>query len=144
MTAEEFWVLDMEGKPLYTFTKEEKSKSDLLSGFFQTIQTFARSVTEDDQDHINTITLGEYNYNFHNNTIYHLYFILKCSTKVKRKTIKALLSTIENLFIENYRAELIKPEIDPSEFEKFQYKIEKYFHQDILDKMAKRIKSNAL
>lgn len=144
MTAEEFWVLDMEGKPLYTFTKEEKSKSDLLSGFFQTIQTFARSVTEDDQDHINTITLGEYNYNFHNNTIYQLYFILKSSIKTKKKTIKTLLSTIENLFIENYRAELIKPEIDPSEFEKFQYKIEKYFHQDILDKMAKRIKSNAL
>ena len=142
MNAEEFWVIDWEGKPLYTFTPEEKSKSDLLSGFFQTIQSFARSVTEDDQDHINTITLGEFNYNFHNNTIYQLYFILKCSTKTKKKTIKTLLSTIENLFIENYRAELVKPEIDPSKFEKFQYKIEKYFNQDILDKMAKGIKAN--
>ena len=142
MTAEEFWVLDWEGKPFYIFTPEDKSKSDLLSGFFQTIQSFARSVTEDDQDHINTITLGEFNYNFHNNTIYQLYFILKSSIKTKKKTIKALLSTIENLFIENYRAELVKPEIDPSKFEKFQYKIEKYFNQEILDKMAKGIKAN--
>jgi len=95
-----------------------------------------RNLIEDDQEHINTITLGEYNYNFHNNSIYELYFILKCSKKSKRKTIKALLSTIENLFIENYRAELVKPEIDHSKFEKFQNKIEKYFDQDILDKMA--------
>ena len=144
MTAEEFWVLDWEGKPIYTFTPEEKMITDLLSGFFQTIQSFARSIIEDDQDHISNITLGKYNYNFHKNTIYQLYFILKCSTKTKRKTIKALFSTIENLFIENYRAELIKPEIDPSEFEKFQYKIEKYFNQDILDKMENGVKSSAL
>ncbi len=138
MIAEEFWVLDWEGKPLYTFSTEEKSKSDLLSGFFQTIQTFARSMIEDSQDHINNITLGEYNYNFYHNTIYKLYFILKCSTKIKRKTIKARLSTIESLFIEEYRAELIKPKIDPSKFDKFQCKIEKYFVQDIQDKMTKR------
>jgi len=142
MIAEEFWVLDWEGKPLYTFSTEEKSKSDLLSGFFQTIQTFARNMIEDDQELINFITLGEYNYNFHHNTIYKLYFIMKCSAKIKRKTIKARISTIENLFIEDYRAELIKPEIDPSKFEKFQYKIEKYFVQDVLDKMVKRIKLN--
>ena len=136
MIAEEFWVVNWKGKPLYRFAPEEKTKLDLFSGFFQTIQSFARNLIEDDQEHINTITLGEYNYNFHNNSIYELYFILKCSKKSKRKTIKALLSTIENLFIENYRAELVKPEIDHSKFEKFQNKIKKYFDQDILDKMA--------
>jgi len=142
MIAEEFYVLDWEGKPLYTFTTEEKIKLDLLSGFFQTIQSFARNIIENDQEDINIITLGEYNYNFHHNTIYQLYFIMKCSTKTKRKTIKARLSTIENLFIENYRAELVKPEIDPSKFEKFQSKIEKYVNQDILDKMTKQSRSN--
>ncbi|MHA1823390.1 MAG: hypothetical protein ACTSXN_05000 [Promethearchaeota archaeon] len=143
MIAEEFWVVNWKGKPLYRFSPEEKMKLDLFTDFFQTIQSFARSIIEDDQDHINTITLGKYNYNFHNNSIYQLYFILKCSTKSKRKAIKALLSTFENLFIENYRAELTKPEIDPLKFEKFQNKIEKYFDQDILDKMTKRTKSNA-
>ena len=126
MIAEEFWVVNWEGKPLYQFTTEEKTKFDLLSGFFQTIQSFARTLIEDDQDHINTVTLGGYNYNFLNNKIYELYFILKSSTKVKRKTIIALLSTIEDLFIENYRAELIRHEMDPSKFEKFRNKIEKY------------------
>ncbi len=125
MIAEEFWVVDWEGKPLYQFTTEE-TKFDLLGGFFQTIQSFARTLIEDDQDHINTITLGGYNYNFLNNKIYELYFILKSSTKVKRKTIMALLSTIEDLFIENYRVELIRHEMDPSKFEKFRNKIEKY------------------
>ncbi|MHA1670956.1 MAG: hypothetical protein ACTSV5_10340 [Promethearchaeota archaeon] len=139
MIIEEFWVLDWEGKPLYTFTTEEKRRSDLISGFFQTIQSLARNMV---QEHVNTISLGESNYNFLHNTIYELYFVLKCSKKTKRKTIKARLSTIESLFIEDYRAELVKPEIDPSKFEKFQHKIEKYLVQDILDKVTNTPKSN--
>jgi hypothetical protein len=143
MIAEEFWILDCEGKPLYTFTLEGKTRSDLLSGFFRTIQSFARNIIEDDQEHVSFITLGEFNYNFHYNAIYNLYFILKCAAKTKRKAIKSLISTIENLFIEDYRAELVKPEIDPSKFEKFQSKIEKFFVKDMVDQMAKRMKSNS-
>ena len=137
MIAEEFWVLDWKGKPLYTFTPEGKTNSNLLSGFFQTMQSFASNIIEDDQDHINFITMGEYNYNFHQNTIYQLYFIMKCSSKTKRKTIKTRLSTMENLFIEEYRAELVKPKMDSSKFENFQGKIEKFFNPDILAKQIK-------
>ena len=143
MIAEEFWVINWEGAPLFTFSFDD-SQSRLLSGFFQTIQSFARNIIDDDQDHINYITLGEYIYNFHRNTIYQLYFIIKCSSKTKRKTIKARLSTIENLFIEDYRAELVKPDRDPSQFEKFRSKIEKYFDPNILIQMENNLRDSRI
>lgn len=141
LIAEEFWVINWEGAPLFTFSFEDESQTGLLSGFFQTIQSFAKSLVESD-DHISTITLGDSNFNFHNNQIYKLYFILKSSKKVKEKNVNAILSTIEETFIEDFRSELIISEVDASKYEKFRYKIKHYFDKELLEKMDNRIVSN--
>ncbi|KKN14217.1 hypothetical protein LCGC14_0998330 [marine sediment metagenome] len=128
MIVEEFWIINWDGLPLFKYSSTRSLRIELIGGFLSAIQSFAKTVIDDGKGkYLNTISIGDHTYNFMTNEIYKLYFILKTSSKEKEKIINIYLRRFEDMFIEEFRRDLITFDGDISKFDKFDKKFIKTY-----------------
>jgi hypothetical protein len=157
MIVEEFWIINWDGIPLFKYSQTRSLRIELIGGFLSAIQSFAKTVIDDEKGQfLNTLSIGSHSYNFLTNEIYRLYFILKTSKKVKEKTVNLFLQRFQDMFIEEFRRELVAFDGDISIFEGFSKQFAKTYdrlasrdtiksavtNEDILNKYKNRVMSN--
>ena len=157
MKVEEFWIINWDGLPLFKYSPKRSLRVELIGGFLSAIQSFAKTVIEEERgNYLNTLSIGEHSYNFLTDEIYRLYFILKTSKKVKEKIINLYLQRFQDMFIEEYRRELIAFDGDITIFDSFNKQFVKTYdrlasidtiksavtNEDILNKYKDRVMSN--
>lgn len=157
MIVEEFWIINWDGLPLFKYSQTRSLRIELIGGFLSAIQSFAKTVIEDERgQYLNTLSIGNHSYNFLTNEIYRLYFVLKTSKKVKEKIVNLFLQRFQDMFIEEFRMELVAFDGDISTFERFDKKFVKTYdrlasidtiksavtNEDILSKYKNRVMSN--
>ncbi|TFF97064.1 MAG: hypothetical protein EU547_05365 [Promethearchaeota archaeon] len=104
--VEEFWIVNFNGIPLYSYSPEKELEPSLISSFFSAIQNFSSQMNGKKNLYINSLTVGDSIFNFLINKDYELYFILKSSDKIKSKLINKHLKEIEKMFIAKFNDEL--------------------------------------
>ncbi|MFX1315599.1 MAG: hypothetical protein ACFE9T_07020 [Promethearchaeota archaeon] len=120
MYIEEFLIINSKGLPLFKFSFDDDLNAELKSGFFSAIQSFAKTFVNKDQvKYHSIIKIGNFNYNFLCNQLYNVYFIIKSVNGAKEKDIYSSLKKIEELFIEEFRMDLITFDGDTSKFKRF-------------------------
>ncbi len=128
MKVEEFWIINWDGLPLFKYSPTRSLRIELIGGFLSAIQSFAKTVIEDERgQYLNTLTIGDHSYHFLTDEVYKLYFILKTSKKVKEKIINLYLQRFQDMFIEEFRKDLVAFDGDITPFESFDKKFVKTY-----------------
>lgn len=129
----EFWIVNWSGVPLFQYSPTEEINLNLISGFFSALQSFASELRDSSKKaFINSLTIGDFNYDIIINKMYQLYFISRSNVKMNTKKIMKHLQTIEEMFIKRYTNDLIGFDGDVSKFEKFKSQFEIYIKKNKL------------
>ena len=130
MSINEFLIINSMGLTLFKFPPDEDLNTEIKSGFFSAIQSFAKTfVDENKEKYQSVIRIGDFNYNFLCNQLYDIYFILKSANRDKEKNINDYLRKIEELFIEEFRMDLIAFDGDTSIFKRFKKILTKFLEK---------------
>lgn len=130
MSINEFLVINADGLTLFKFSSDEDFNTEIKSGFFSAIQSFAKTfIDENKEKYHSIIRMGELNYNFLCNQLYDIYFVLKSANSDKEKDINDYLRKLEELFIEEFRMDLITFNGDTSSFKRFKKIILKFLEK---------------
>jgi hypothetical protein len=131
MSIDEFLIINSEGLTLFKFSPDEDLNAEIKSGLFSAIQSYAKTfVDENKAKYRSIIKIGDFNYNFLCNQIYDIYFVLKSAIRDKEKEINSYLKKLEELFIEEFRMDLIAFDGDTSKFKKFKKIITKFLEKE--------------
>ncbi|TFF89962.1 MAG: hypothetical protein EU548_05455 [Promethearchaeota archaeon] len=125
--VDEFWIINFDGIPLFSYSPREELSSILISSFFSAIQKFALRTDDSNSKYINSLSLGESNFNFMVNNEYELYFISKSTKKIKEKLINKHLKEIEQMFLSKFEEDVKNFSGEITKFDKFEPTFEKYF-----------------
>lgn len=129
---DEFWIINWNGIPLFSYSPSEKLNQNFIGGFFSAIQAFAKGITEDfGKEYVKALSVGKFNYIFLANNIHQLFFISKSNKKVKEKQISKHLRIIEKMFLEKFESLLTNFNGDVSSFEEFNYEFKNYFNKKV-------------
>ncbi|TFF89315.1 MAG: hypothetical protein EU549_01075 [Promethearchaeota archaeon] len=130
--VEEFWIINFDGIPYFSFAPDEELDSNLLGSFFSAIQSFAKQISSDSRNDkfIHSITLGKYLFFFLVNPKNRLYFISKSKKNISEKNINQHLKKIERMFIEDYKEKIENFDGEIDAFEHFREKFKKYFEDN--------------
>jgi hypothetical protein len=127
-SVKEFWIIRKEGIPIFSYSPKDNLQSNLISGFFSAIQTFARNIsTPSEKNYVSAISLGNSVFNFLVNNRFDIFFILKSEEKLSEKVAKKHLKEIESIFLEDFEKELDSFDGDPTVFQSFKDDFEDYF-----------------
>jgi len=130
MYISEFLIINSEGLTLFKFSPDEDLNAEIKSGFFSAIQSFAKTfVDKNKEKYRSIIRIGDINYNFLCNQLYDIYFVLKSANRDKEKDINGYLKKLEELFIEEFRMDLIAFDGDTSIFKRFKKTLTKFLEK---------------
>lgn len=130
MSINEFLVINADGLTLFKFSSDDNFNTEIKSGFFSAIQSFAKTFVDKNKEKYHSIIrMGELSYNFLCNQLYDIYFILKSANSDKEKDINDYLKKLEQLFIEEFRMDLITFNGDTSKFHRFNKIILKFIEK---------------
>ena len=104
---DEFWIITLDGIPLFSYSLSIKSDYNMVSSFFSALQSFTIELLKDSKgDYINSIVLGNFAYYFLFREEEQLYFISKSKKHIKTKNLKTHIEKIADMFVKKYLVNL--------------------------------------
>ncbi|TXT63827.1 MAG: hypothetical protein BAJALOKI1v1_660008 [Promethearchaeota archaeon] len=134
---DEFWIFTFDGIPLFTYSPKQKENDIIISGFLSAVQKFCYQMNPDEHRFINSLTLGEYLFNFLIDHKYQLFFVSKSSDEVSPKKINKYLKDIQEGFTNQFDEAIQNFEGEISVFEKFKPEFQKIYDGGLFQKLKR-------
>jgi len=128
---DEFWIINFDGVPLFSYSPDDPLNSHLIGGFFSAIQKFSTKMDDKTEHYINSLNLNDASIHFLINQKYELYFISKSSKKTKPKLITPHLKELAEIFINEFEERIIDFDGEITIFNEFLPTFEEYFENKL-------------
>jgi len=124
----EFYVIHISGVPLFhqkANASIESVNKNMVSGFISAIQSVVSA--QNDEEKIEIIKFKNTKLIILQQNLYQLFFIARVSQKEKEKPARKELIKLSDIFIEDYRKNLIEWEGEINVFQNFRYRLSNYW-----------------
>ena len=92
---DELWILTKDGIPIIEITELEHTKQLILGGFYSALQSFCRTMSGEE---IKSILMGDIKFICKSIFQGEIILTIKCTKKIKEKTINKFLNVIGGIF----------------------------------------------
>ena len=124
----EFYVIHSSGVPLFhqkANASIESVNKNMVSGFISAIQSVVSA--QNDEEKIEIIKFKNTKLIILQQKLYGIFFIARVSQKEKEKPARKELIKLSDIFIEDYRSNLIEWEGEINVFQNFRYRLSNYW-----------------